>query len=98
MFRLMKTSKNAKRLTELLKLNPGYTKLLQVAFSVLGLVHLVACFYFLIVKFNDFEPNCWVIKTNLMDAENMTLYITSIYWAFQTLTGVGYGDVCGYTS
>ncbi|CDW85707.1 UNKNOWN [Stylonychia lemnae] len=98
MFRLLKYNRNVKKMMEKLRINPGYLKLIKVSATVLLLVHLVSCFYFMVAKFQDFDPNCWVVYHNLIDKEAFEQYITAMYWAFQTLTTVGYGDVTGNTS
>jgi hypothetical protein len=51
----------------------------------------------MIVSFSDFEPDCWIVLHGLIDADNFTQYISALYWAFQTLTTVGYGDMQGKT-
>ena len=79
-------------------MNPGYMKMVNVTLTVLFLVHLVSCFYFIIAQFTNFDPDCWVVRYNLQDSDNFTQYITAMYWAFQTLTTVGYGDVYGKTT
>lgn len=96
--RFLKYNRTIKSLLEQIKLNPGYTKLITVSVTVLFLVHLVSCFYYLVAQFTNFDPQCWVVMAGLIDSSNFTLYITAMYWAFQTLTTVGYGDVNGYTT
>lgn len=41
---------------------------------------------------NDFSPDTWVAKHELVDANAATQYIASYYWALQTITTVGFGD------
>ena len=97
MFRLLKYNRNIKSIIEVLNLNPGVIKILKVTFTVLLLVHLVSCFYIMVAKFEDYNPDSWLVVNNLYDDTSFTQYITAVYWAFQTLTTVGYGDVTGRT-
>lgn len=70
MMRLLKYNRNIKRLFDQLKLNPGYMKMITVSVTVLFLVHLVSCFYFMAASFTDFDPDSWVVKKNLQDDTN----------------------------
>lgn len=70
MMRFLKYNRSVKTLFEQIKVNPAYTKMLTVSVTVLFLVHLVSCFYFLIASFTDFDPDCWVVREGLVDKEN----------------------------
>ena len=76
-----------------MNMNAGVTKLFTVTISVFFLVHLVSCFWFLTASYEDYDPNTWVVKYNLLDSSDSSQYLASMYWAFQTLTTVGYGDI-----
>lgn len=39
-----------------------------------------------------------MVRREILDAEVGTQYLHSIYWAFTTLTTVGYGDISAYTN
>jgi hypothetical protein len=97
MIRLLKYNRNIKRLMEKMRMNPAYVRMTTLTLTVTFLVHLVSCFYFMIVSFSDFDPQCWIVIHGLIDADNFTQYISAMYWAFQTLTTVGYGDMQGTT-
>ena len=60
------------------------------------LVHLFACFFYLVAKMYNFEPNTWVYQKDLQDQSGGFNWCRSVYWAFQTLTTVGYGDFGAY--
>lgn len=53
----------------------------------------MACFWYFQAKLNDFPSGCWVVDEGVLDATNGRKYMVAFYWAFQTLTTVGYGDV-----
>jgi hypothetical protein len=44
-------------------------------------------------KLENFEPDTWVVRNDLMDESNGTLYLFSLYWSITTLTTVGFGDI-----
>lgn len=67
--------------------------MIRLLLSVLILNHISACVWFLSAKLNDFNPDTWVSQADLVDAEPVTQYIAAYYWAFQTLTTVGFGDL-----
>ena len=57
------------------------------------LSHLVSCFWYLLAKLDDLGPETWVYRLEMLDYSNSALYLTSLYWTFQTLLTVGYGDI-----
>lgn len=77
----------------MLKINPGYVRMITLTLGVCFLIHLISCFYFMVVSFNEYDPGCWIVLHGLADSEIATQYISAVYWAFQTLTTVGYGDM-----
>ena len=47
----------------------------------------------MVAKFDDFNSDTWVFRSDLMDEPHEDLYMYSVYWCVQTLTSVGYGDL-----
>ena len=47
---------------------------------------------------NDFADNTWVAQKGVTDESEFFKYCLCLYWAFQTLTTVGYGDFGAYNS
>lgn len=67
--------------------------LIKMLITVLFFTHLTACLWFFQAKLLDFPDDCWVTKRGLIDSSNAQQFLASYYWAFQTLTTVGYGDI-----
>jgi hypothetical protein len=80
-----------------MKVNSGYARMTSVLGSVILCIHLISCLWFLTAKLSDFSPDTWVIRINLQDESNTVQYITCVYWAVQTLTTVGFGDIPAVT-
>jgi hypothetical protein len=67
MVRLFKYNTTLKKLVDIVKLNSGIARMLGVTVTVLFMVHLMSCFWFLVARFNDFSPDTWVAKLGVMD-------------------------------
>jgi len=65
---------------------------------ILFIAHWIACIFYAIgLSEIDSQPLCWLTIANIQDKELFDKYIISLYWAFTTMTTVGYGDVSPYT-
>lgn len=72
MVRMLKYNKSIKKMMNIMRMNPGITKMIKVALTVFFLVHLMTCFWYLTAKFQDFPPECWVVKAGLMNSSNLS--------------------------
>lgn len=72
--------------------------LLKVVMVIAFIAHWVACFFFLLGSQQlDSLPVCWLTIANIQDSALIDQYIAALYWAFTTMTTVGYGDIYPYT-
>lgn len=74
-----------------------YEFLTVILFVLLGL-HITACLFYLAAKFNNFSEETWVMRSLINDFSTFNKYLTTFYWSFMTLSGIGYGDIHPYTS
>ena len=57
--------------------------------------HLMACFWYMAATFEDNIYDTWVGNkgvVDLVEEKKDYVYFNSCYWAFQTVSTVGYGD------
>ena len=108
LFRTLKLALLFRRLDDAVNINPAVFKMARLLAYILLLAHLSACSWFGIFKpvvDGGSEPvaNNWIeayastqLVPKLADAirgDMLTQYTSSLYWAFTTLTTVGYGDI-----
>ncbi|KAL7542680.1 hypothetical protein ACHAXR_012206, partial [Thalassiosira sp. AJA248-18] len=77
----------------------GISRMLKIVMLIMLVTHLVGCFWFLIgLTGGNGELNGgWVYRYYLETSPKTTQYVASMYWAFSTLTTVGYGDISART-
>jgi hypothetical protein len=67
MLRLFRLSRTFKQYFETVKMNAGVTRMISVIITVLLMVHLMSCFWFLSAEFNSFPYDSWVAIRGIID-------------------------------
>jgi hypothetical protein len=62
-------------------MNQGVKRMISVTITMLFMVHLIACLFFMIAKLNNFSPTTWVNRFNLVDKDQITQYLFAVDWA-----------------
>jgi hypothetical protein len=94
----LRKSENVNIAVRFCKLNRGIARLLSFSFVVIILSHFAACLWYYIARLNDFDYETWVFRYEMINDTKARLYLVSLYWAFTTLTTVGYGDITAFSS
>ena len=74
-------------------INPGYLRIVKFVSTILILIHLISCSWYLSAYFAGFPDSSWVMAYENQFAEPVSAYIKSLYWTVTTATTVGYGDI-----
>lgn len=93
-----KKNKHIQRLLKNVKLNSAISRMIQGMITALLLTHVFACFWYLTAKFSNFSEDTWIFRIGIHGSDRIDYYIWALYWATQTITTVGYGDIPAFTN
>lgn len=68
-------------------------KFIKLIILITFIAHWIACFFFMVGDNELPNPDSWLVVAGIDHADVNTKYIFSLYWAFTTMTTVGYGDI-----
>ena len=103
LFRIL-TSQNMKDLLERFRISPSVMSVVFLIFQIFLIAHILSCFWFYIATDlatggkSPNDPNVfysnptWIIVYGCDQYDTVSQYILALFWTFQTLLSVGYGD------
>jgi hypothetical protein len=83
--------------SDFFKLRHTELKLLKACSIVILAIHIIACVWYYTAKLDGFSPDTWVVRSGYIDKSIGEKYLIGVYWAFTTLSTVGYGDISAST-
>lgn len=98
LIRYLKHSEFITKIIKILKLYRGMVRLILLIFCVVILSHFVACMFYFTARIDNFGPNTWIVRNDLIDSSNGMKYLKSLYFTITILTTVGFGDITPYTT
>ncbi|CAK79091.1 unnamed protein product (macronuclear) [Paramecium tetraurelia] len=71
-------------------------KLMKIFLEMIVLNHLFACLWLWVCRFN--QDTNWLDYYKINEKDQFTQLVCAFYWAYQTITVIGYGDIEAHNS
>lgn len=91
--RLFRVSRLIAALTMNLNTDSSFIEAGKFFFYVFIVAHTMACFFFIIPLLNDKAATSWWADAGIDKMRPTYQYTYCLYWAFTTMTTIGYGDI-----
>jgi hypothetical protein len=86
------------KIREMLRVNTGVVKVIFFFTNTVILCHIFACVWYFNAVCENFNPDTWVFRYDLLDEDIGLLYLKSLYFAYVVFITVGYGDITAFTN
>lgn len=100
LFKIMKIirySISLQKLMDKIKMNVAAGRMILILILGCFFVHLVSCLWYFIAKIDEFNEDTWVYRMKKQDEGVSHIYLECLYWSFQTLATVGFGEFGAHT-
>ncbi|CAI2370128.1 unnamed protein product [Moneuplotes crassus] len=94
---VIQTNSKIKAFLDFLKRYSGILRLMKTVVYSFLVIHLISCLWYGIAKAQGSNPDTWLARGGYQDKSEFYLYLLCVYWALQTLTTVGFGDITAKT-
>lgn len=92
LIKVIKNNKGLQQLLDKISMNPGIMRLITTLVIISVCVHVYSCLWFLQAKMLGFFPDSWVYRRDVVEETPQIQYLHALYWTFQILSTVGFGD------
>ena len=82
---------------EIFKVGAAGKRFIYYGLGFILMSHWTACLWYGNARIEDLNPNTWVVRDGYQDLSISEIYMVSLYWAIQTITTVGYGNIAAGT-
>jgi CRP-like cAMP-binding protein len=95
--KILKKHKKIKPILDFFSKYSGFLRLFKTCLYAFIMIHFISCLWYGVAKNARLAPDTWVARGGYQDKSAFYLYMLSVYWALQTLTTVGFGDITAKT-
>jgi hypothetical protein len=95
--KIIRYSISLQKLMDKIKMNVAAGRMILILILGCFFVHLVSCLWYFLAKIDEFNEDTWVFRMKKQDDGIAHIYLECLYWSFQTLATVGFGEFGAYT-
>ena len=87
-----------KNFSSVMEITAGLDRLIFLSMVFFLMIHIIACFWIFIAKFDETSKDNWIYSKGFQDFSEYDLYMSSFYFSVTTIVTVGYGDITAISS